>query len=132
MTRYAAETEVSPERSKMEIEQLLRRYGADEFISGWGKDYAMIGFRYQKIAIRFILPYPEIDKVRTATGKRPTNPKAAYEQEVRRRWRSLALAIKAKLELVSTGITTLENEFLAHVVLPDGRTMGEWAVPQIK
>ena len=38
---------------------------------------------------------------------------------------------KAKLEAVETGITEFEDEFLAHIVLPNGQTMGEFAKPQI-
>jgi len=39
--------------------------------------------------------------------------------------------VKAKLEAVETGIVSLEEEFLAHVVLPDGSTVGQWAEPQL-
>jgi hypothetical protein len=45
--------------------------------------------------------------------------------EMRRRWRSLALAIKAKLEVVASGIATFDEEFMAHLVLPDGTTVGD-------
>ena len=57
---------------------------------------------------------------------------AAYEQAVRQRWRALALVIKAKLEAVETGITSFEEEFLAHIVLPSGQTVGAWMVPQVE
>jgi hypothetical protein len=49
----------------------------------------------------------------------------------RARWRALALVIKAKLEAVESGITTFEEEFLAHIVLPDGTTLGQWAAPRL-
>ena len=39
--------------------------------------------------------------------------------------------IKAKLEAVETGITEFEDEFLAHIVLPNGQTAGHWMRPQI-
>ena len=32
---------------------------------------------------------------------------------------------------MESGITTLESEFLANVLLPDGGTIGEWLAPQI-
>ena len=35
------------------------------------------------------------------------------------------LAIKAKLEVVETRISEFESEFLAYVVLPDGRTVAD-------
>jgi hypothetical protein len=55
----------------------------------------------------------------------------AWEQVCRQKWRALALVVKAKLEAVESGITTFEEEFLAHIVLPDGRTFGAWARPQL-
>lgn len=56
---------------------------------------------------------------------------AAYEQDVRQRWRALCLCIKAKLEAVEAGITTFEDEFMAHIVLPNGQTMSQHATPMI-
>lgn len=39
--------------------------------------------------------------------------------------------MKAKLEAVAAGISTIEQEFLAWVVMPDGSTVGELAIPAI-
>jgi hypothetical protein len=64
--------------------------------------------------------------VRTLTARRE-----AAAAEERRRWRSLLLAIKAKFELVETGITSFEEEFAVHIVLPDGRRVGEHLIPAI-
>ncbi|GAG36103.1 unnamed protein product [marine sediment metagenome] len=50
----------------------------------------------------------------------------------RQKWRALSLVIKAKLEAVESGISIFEEEFLAHIVLPDGRTIGDFMIPQIK
>lgn len=56
--------------------------------------------------------------------------------EVRQRWRALLLTVKAKLEAVECGISTLEQEFLAFIVLPNSMTLGDWimenALPQIR
>jgi hypothetical protein len=41
------------------------------------------------------------------------------------------LVIKAKLEAVESGIACFEEEFMAHIVLPDGRTVGEHVIPGI-
>jgi hypothetical protein len=43
----------------------------------------------------------------------------------------LALVIKAKLEAVDSGITTFEDEFLAHIVMPDGQTVASHIKPGI-
>ena len=55
----------------------------------------------------------------------------SHEQACRQRWRALLLVIKAKLEAVTAGISTMEAEFLANIVLPDNTTAGDWMIPQI-
>ena len=39
---------------------------------------------------------------------------------------------KAKLEAVESGIATFEEEFMAHIVMPNGKTVGEMALPLIE
>lgn len=134
MSRYASETTVTPEKSRMEIETLLRRYGADQFAYGWSPSGAQVGFRYAGRMIRFDLPPPDSKEVLLTPSGRPRKQAAAekaLEQAERQRWRALALVIKAKLEAVESGITTFEAEFLAHTVLPDGSTVGSWAEAQL-
>ena len=53
-------------------------------------------------------------------------------QEVRRRWRALALSIKAKLETVESGIAEFETEFMPYMVLPNGKTVAENILPEIE
>ena len=57
---------------------------------------------------------------------------ARNEQHRKSRWRALYLVIKAKLEAVDIGITTIEEAFLADTVLPDRRTVAEVMQPQIE
>ncbi|ALS27175.1 hypothetical protein IJ21_17740 [Paenibacillus sp. 32O-W] len=138
MSRYAEKTQVSSAQSRAEIERTLARYGATGFIYGWQDNRALVGFQMRGKQIRFILPLPDRNDPEfvytPARGKQrsPEQQEAAYEQAVRQRWRALALVIKAKLEAVEAGITIFEEEFLAHIVLPDGRTAGEYMVPQIE
>jgi hypothetical protein len=42
------------------------------------------------------------------------------------------LLIKAKLEAVTSGITSIDEEFMPNICLPDGRTVGEFIQPQIE
>lgn len=128
--RYAEGTTVTPERSQMEISELLRRYGADGFQYGWEGQRAAVAFKAHGRMIRFLLDLPdpgdrEFALTPTKQTRSPESRRKAYEGEVRRRWRALALAIKAKLEAVETGIASFEDEFLAYTVLPDGTTVGE-------
>jgi len=87
--------------------------------------------------VKFLLPMPDRNERQfthteaTERERSPAQAEAAYEQAVKQRWRALALVIKAKLEAVESGITEFEDEFMAHIVLPDGTTMGAWARPQI-
>lgn len=138
MTRYAEQTKVDSSKSRMEIERTLARYGADGFMYGWEGARAMVAFRMHGRHIKFKLPLPDRqDRKFTHTETKGQlrsidAQEKAYEQAVRQRWRALHLVIKAKLEAVETGITEFDNEFMAHIVLPDGLTVGEWMQPQIE
>jgi hypothetical protein len=137
MSRYAENTSVSSERSRAEIEQTLSRYGADGFMYGWDGGTAVLAFHMHGRRIRFDLQMPERNAeefTKTETGRDRSAAQAAkaWEQACRQRWRALALVIKAKLEAVESGITMFEEEFLAHIVLPNGGTVGGWMLPQVK
>jgi len=133
--KYASQTAVSIDRSRVDIERCLERYGARGFYYGSEADRAMIGFRVlgehgRMVAVRMHLglPDPDADEfTKTPTGKDRTGQAArqAWEQSCRSRWRALLLIVKAKLEAVSVGITTIEREFMPDVLLGDGRTIGE-------
>lgn len=139
--QFAKETTVPVEKSRAEIEGLLARYGAKEFMSGWMSDKAMIGFKMRDKMIKFVLPLPDRNarqfthtahKSQWAQQKRTADAALkAWEQACRQRWRALLLAIKAKLEAVECGIATFEEEFMAHIVMPDGMTLGEKVLPQL-
>lgn len=137
---FAEGTTVSVEKSRAEIEALLTRYGATRFASGWDATHAQIAFQIGNLAVRFLLPMPDVkDRRFTHVVRRGCShlrtdlqKRGVIDQEQRRRWRALALVIKAKLEAVSTGITTLEQEFLAHIVTDDGLTVGDHIVPRLK
>lgn len=137
--KYAAGTEVSVANSKTEIERTLTRFGAEAFAYGWSaeRDVAQVMFEHSGRRIRFSLPMPDRSAkafTHTPTGQRRNEAamRSAYDQEVKRRWRALLLVIKAKLEAVATGIVSFEEEFLAHIVLPAGQTVGEWVEPQLR
>lgn len=137
MPQYAAQTTVTSEQSRNEIERILRRYGADDFAYATNRNRAMIGFTAEQRQVRFILPMPDpADREFTHTPTRGTPRSAgerekAYEQAVRQKWRALALMVKAKLEAVDSGIVTFEQEFLPHIILPGGTTVYESIAPQI-
>ena len=138
MTRYAEKTKVHSSKSRAEIERILIRYGADQFMYGWDDNTenlkAIVAFRMNNRYIKFFLPMPSKSEFNITPGKHKRSPKLAlkaWEQATRQRWRALALVIKAKLEAVESGITEFESEFMAHIVLPDGQTVGQYMIPQI-
>jgi|HubBroStandDraft_5_1064220.scaffolds.fasta_scaffold15125_9 hypothetical protein len=118
---YASSTSVPVDRTRSEIEKTLTRFGATKFASGWDQLGATIAFEAKGRYVRFILPLPVEIK---GAGKR-------RDQIVRARWRALLLCIKAKLEACESGISNFESEFLAHVILPTGETVGEHLAPRL-
>lgn len=137
MSRYAETTSVSSEKSRSEIERTLERYGADGFMYGWEGRNVTIMFRMKSRMIRFFIEMPDKSNdefmLTPSRGNIRSTDAAlkAWEQACRQRWRALALVIKAKLEAVEAGISEFEEEFLAHIVLPDGQTVGQYMLPQV-
>lgn len=132
---YAAATDVPVDRSRAELERTLERYGATAFGYGWDAAGARIVFQAHGRRVAFHLPLPDRNAPTfTRHARGPRTPEAAHklwEQVCRSRWRALNLVVKAKLEAVEAGISTFEDEFLAHTMLPNGATVGEWIGPQI-
>lgn len=140
MTRYAEKTSVPTDRSRAEIERVLARYGASGFGYSWERrevpinpvpvygaktelrEFASIVFQFKARRVRLDVPMPTVREAGTAVKA---------EAATRQRWRALLLVIKAKLEAVESGISTLEAEFLANIVTESGLTIGEHLVPQL-
>lgn len=134
MAQYAKNTNVSSELSRLEIEKILVKYGAENFAYATSEGKALIGFTMFRRQVRFLLPLPCIEDFRyTPTGRdRTENSKyEAWEQACRQRWRALKLVIQAKLEAVECGISVFEDEFMSNIVLPGGQTVGDFMKPQI-
>lgn len=138
MSKYASQTSVSVEKSKMEIEGTVRRYGATGFASGWQGDRASLQFVIGNRHIRFVmeLPAPSERRFTHTEGRHQVRTQAsaaeAWEQACRQKWRALALLVKAKLEAVDAKISTIEEAFFADIVLPDGKTVYESARDNVR
>lgn len=96
----------------------------------------MVQFQANGRTIRFIVDMPSQDDpefTNTPTGRERSiaQSEKAWEQGTRQIWRALALVIKAKLEAVEAGITEFDTEFLAHIILPDGTSVGDWVLPAV-
>ncbi len=169
-SRYAQKTRVSMDKSRVEVERTLIRYGASGFHYSWDRravptpreahsvyctmrsypaghgraacshgcpktidrEFVIVGFKMKteggERAIQLEVPMPHEREFnsRTATGS-----KAKAEAASRQRWRAVVLVLKAKLEAVASGISTLEAEFLANVVLVNGLTVGQALLPRL-
>ncbi len=137
--KYAEGTSVSIERSQNEIKRNLNRHGATGFLFGEQGEKAAILFELKGRQYRMGVTYPPRGKFQNMQPNQYTrvmNAKQraenAYEQEKQRLWRGLALLVKAKLEAIESGISTLEMEMQPYTVMPSGQTAGEWLEPQIE
>ncbi len=140
MSRYASSTTVPVERSQAELVGLLKRHGATAHAFGISKGVAQVMFELQDRRVRFELKIPIYAefgaKMPSTIRCRAPNVREAWcrahaSQVERQRWRALILVVKAKLELIAEGMGSVETEFLANIVLPDGRSVGEWFAPQL-
>lgn len=118
---YAEKTKVPILQSQGEIERIVIKHGGDQFMCGWREEHAIVAFRVNGRMLRFTIPITEGGSLSPGGNN----------QQRRRLWRALLLAIKAKFEIVESGIETFDNAFLSNVVMHDGSTMGEWAAPQV-
>ena len=136
--RYAANTSVAPERSRQEIESLRMKFGAEEFGYMTRRDRAAIGFVCRNLRFELTVPLPDRDDPAFCTtpgGRKKRSKDAAFrewEKEVRRRWRSLCLVIKALLVGVNDGVLEFERAFMPYIVFPNGHTLGDMALPGIQ
>ena len=137
---YAKGTSVSVEKSRSEIETIVKRYGATAFSYCVNHYKAMIQFELSDRMVRFVLPIPQLTDpavaqrvFRGSTEDVPEDdrPRRA-DQMSHERWRALRICILAKLEAVESGITQFEEEFFAHIVDPTTqKTVYELVSPQI-
>jgi hypothetical protein len=138
MSKYAAKTDVPVERSRAEIERNLMRYGATAFSYAVShtEHKAVIQFMIAGRMIKKEIPLPEFDSFKkTPAGRAHRNTDGqlkAWEQACRQRWRAISLAVLAKLEMTEAGVSTIEEEFLADIVLPNQQTLHEHVAPLIE
>lgn len=123
--RFAEGTSVDVSKSRMEVEQLLTRHQAAAVLIGTDSrtSVGFVGFELGERQYRLFVPKREP----TGRAKKDT-----AEQLERERWRALLLLLKAKLEVVAAGMASVEQEFLAYMVLPNGNTVGAELAPRLE
>lgn len=115
---------------------MLKRYGATKFALFDEGDMVAIGFEMKERRCKMVLSLPNLNEFQRTPDRRivrkPDAMKSAHAQAVKAKYRSLFLVIKAKLEAIESGIETFEQAFMAHIMLPNGKTVGEQIIPQVK
>lgn len=167
--RYAENTSVPIERSRAEIESLLKKHGASAFFSAFDDKTgsSMIGFRLAERMFRIEVKTPTVDEMAKPEPPEPPKLYTRYvrgvspdtlnarvmndhkatvarherehaaraekwiESEGRRRWRAQLLLIKAKLEMIAMGASSVEREFLADMLMANNKTVGQQAIPAL-
>ena len=112
--RFAEDTKVPISRSLDEIRHTVARYGGEQFLHAAMDDRLIIGFSKEGRQVRF------------QVGQDPGDP-----QNNRRLARALLLVLKAKLEAVASGVSIFEDEFLANIVMPDGKLVAAHVRPRL-
>lgn len=143
MRKYAEDTAVPASKSRGEIDQLLRAWGATGI--QWSDDFQTdrVTLRFiwprgeQRFVARFGLQLPgraqlEPEALDGRTGRVSEKKLAALlEGRGRREHRTLLLWLKAALNAVDMGLVSAEALFLPFLEGNDGRTFAEAAVPQL-
>ena len=133
-TTYAKSTTVTAEKSRMEIETLVNKHGATEFATRINNEYGAVAFSLHERNIRFLLPLParsEFERDHNKYIRTDVQITKHYDAAVRQRWRALLINIKAKLAAIEAGIETVDDAFMAHIVMPGGKTVSEVVTPEI-
>ena len=135
---YAKGTSVSVDRSKSELKRVIYKNGGANYQYAESENRAMVMFMKSGRVIRFVVEFPSPGDamfMKTPSGRRTRTKEAAYveyEAEQRRRWRSLILSLKAKFEIVESGIASFETEFMPYILLPNKQTVAEAVTPLIE
>ncbi|WP_290494446.1 hypothetical protein [Hyphomonas sp. UBA4494] len=110
---YAETTKVPVERSQTEVQKLLTALGAQRMAIYHQPEGVTVVFELGETYYRISAPPPH--PVR--------DTQAARAQAERAAWRALVLLVKAKKVAIDQKITTVEREFMADTVMPDGSVL---------
>jgi hypothetical protein len=135
--RFAVSTSVKPDKTMADIRKTLKKYGAVSIHIAEDDrlNKVAVEFILSERRVRFVVTMPTMAEcyLRRDGGRMgDVQAKQSYEKQVRSAWRSLYLVIKGKLESIEMGIETIEEVFMAQLVLSDGKTLAEVVLPQLE
>lgn len=133
---FADGTDVPKAKTMSELTTLLERFGATGQMIGEMDGHATVAFEARKRRVLIRAPLPNAaDAKRARDGRErlrtPAQRANAVKRETDRVWRVLLMSVKAKIVSVADEVETFEQAFMAHVVMPDGLTVGQHLVPRI-
>lgn len=105
---YAQDTTVPAYRSQNEVRDMLNSMGAHRFALMEAEGQVLMRFHIEDTIYQ--IDRPDL----------PDIPGKSTDQKERAAWRALVLLVKAKKVAIEQGITTVEREFMADTVLPNG------------
>ncbi len=142
--RYADDTQVPISRSRYELDELLRRWGAEgvQWTDDWANGKITLRFVWprenQRYAARFDVRLPNPAEIRErlqtyggTNTQREQRIRRELEGRGRAEMRLLVLWIKAALNAVAGGIVDAETVFLPFLEGRDGQTVAEVARPRL-
>jgi len=133
--KYAAGTTVSISKSREEIEETLRRFGAAKQVWARDDEQGLVtaafnrGDRTYRISFR-LPPLSRFESYRRKgsyydTQRSESAAKTAQEQENRRLFRSFGNYLKAMLAAIDDGIIQADEALLPYMMLASGHTVAE-------
>lgn len=132
---YAEGTSVPVVKSRIEIEQLLTKYGATRRVTAEEPGRAVIYFEMADRHVQFTMPLARLEGMPKGDKLRRPIPedkrRQLLEQRHREQWRTLVLVLKAKFTALEGQVETFDQCFLAHIILPGGGTVGAQALPAL-
>jgi hypothetical protein len=130
-SHYAQGTGTSVDKTRLEIERELEKYGAKRKATMMEPTQAVVYFELHNRHVQFTMPLPTPpDLVGVKRGGKGDAARRC-QQVHREKWRALLLAIKSKLISVDNQVETFEEAFLAQIVMPNGQTVSELARPAL-
>lgn len=131
---FALATAVPVDRSIAEIRQMLLRAGATHYAYGEAPEAGFIQFALDGLHYRFEVRRPTGEEAMANANRDRHHIRRGdeIEAEWRRRWRARVLWLKAQIEFAEGEPDVMAHAMLASLVLPDGRTFGRWAAPQVE
>lgn len=128
--RYAEGTAVTVSSSRGEMTGILAKYGVERMAWATEPTGDTLQFVLEGMTFRLSMVKPTAAAMRERDSHAYSYPdnvdwERKAEAEWRRRWRANVMLLKAKLEFIDGGDTSIERELLPYLVLKDGRTAGE-------